>query len=168
MSVNFFAEMSAIAGYEITCACRIDERARYGDFKDARDAMVALRDANLSIDGCTDVEFCSMYLSVDTVETDPSPYVNASNSNARMLLSLLGFDADDDMCGSESGAEFAARLDQAALLATAEPVVPVTVSGRNNNFIDCGRDADYATDRIESLREVADFCVRTGRKVVWS
>jgi glyoxylase-like metal-dependent hydrolase (beta-lactamase superfamily II) len=94
-----------------------------------------------------------------------------SNANARYIMGLLGigFDCADSM----PAAEFAERLDFAMIVGGGDTgTVPVAYVDESvwggATVIDCGRPAGYADERLEQLREVADWALAHGREVLWS
>jgi hypothetical protein len=99
--------------------------------------------------------------------------VNVANTNARLLLVVLGLDTSDDLCGSASGEDFLGRV----LLALASDrddsgVAPAVIGGAQvgqsgATMIDCGLPAGYFAERFGALHALALEAVRLGREVHW-
>lgn len=107
-------------------------------------------------------------------EMADAPSINLSNANAAFVLETLGLlahyeNGDVDLSGECSGEDFLGRVLVADALSPVDEGVPaydasVADSGR---FIECGRRPSYLQSRLDSLREVAEFCRTYGREVTW-
>jgi len=99
-----------------------------------------------------------------------------------------------DLCGSMSGEDLMGRVLMASAVnpadagvaasavryqdgestpmsvaeATSTSAVAVAVEQRSLTVIDCGRREGYSEDRLADLRELAQFCITTGRTVQWA
>lgn len=185
MSITFTAEMSAIIGQRIECACGTHgpEFTDYEvavewlrDKKSAPSVLAALGETRTySLPGCTD-DWCDVdSLYVVAVEEDPAPEANFANTNAIHLLQTLGLaptpltpDADV-YCGTIDAEDFLGRVLIALAVAPVDEGIPAhEVPGPGAQFIDCGRRPGYTQEALAHLRDVADFAVARGRKVVWS
>lgn len=99
--------------------------------------------------------------------------VNVANGNARALLAEIAApDAGgEDLVGRMPGAQFYRLVDIARtrLLVEGDPGTPShSFDGPGATMIDCGRDAGYLLDRLESLRMLAEVARAFGTEVAWS
>lgn len=162
MSVTFRPEEGTLLGWraEHPCGARSTEV-----FPATREGCAAASQAKVV---CSD-EYCDEYsVFVTPVYEDEAPEVNVSNVNARAILDALGhsLDADDELCGGEDAESFMGRVLMAVAVAPQDAGVPT--HHVTPNFIDCGRPEGYLQDRLEALREVAEYAASKGREVVWS
>lgn len=171
MSTTFYAEISTIVGHRVHCNCEDVAGETYGDYQDAGDRLVALRESQEHLDGCTD-EDCLYYGPyIEALEESPSPSINVSSMNARALLDVLGITREEcpDLVGGEDPEAFLGRVLMAQAVAPADAGIPATeAAGPGARFIDCGRDEGYIDERLAQLRSLANFCVAEGRDVVWA
>jgi hypothetical protein len=171
MSTTFYAEMSPIIGHRVHCNCEDVAGETYGDYQDAGDRLVALREKQERLDGCTD-EDCLYYGPyIQALEESPSPEINVTSVNARALLDVLGITREEcpDLVGGEAPDAFLGRVLMAQAVNPADAGVPAAeVPGPGARFIDCGRDEGYIDERLGQLRTLAEFCVAEGREVVWA
>lgn len=135
------------------------------------DAVPAMLDAHKA--ECEDCAAYGIYSSaVCDIDTDDID-VNVANTNARLLLTLLGLDSED-LCGSTTGEDFLARV----MLAMATDrddsgVAPAVIGGREvgqtgATMIDCGLPAGYFGERFGALHALATEAARLGREVHWA
>jgi hypothetical protein len=97
--------------------------------------------------------------------------VDMGSANAREMFAILSIDpGEDEMVGMIDAEQF----QGAVLIALAEDridsalaSVDMTAPGRAS-WIECGRHAGWATDRLHALHALAAEAVRLGRPVVWS
>lgn len=171
MSVSFTAEMSEIIGYSFTCGHDNGRTEhRFGAYKDAESFLVAELAANggtghLAICGDEDCQYQRMHIEV--LESDPSPVVNVTKTNAVLLLGLLGLDSEDN--GPLEPGNFMGRVLMAQAVNPSDAGVPATESTEGGVLlINCGRREGYAEDRLADLHELAEFAVRTGRDIYWA
>lgn len=164
MSVTFRPEEGPIRGWTFVCAaCEIKSTDVYGAYEDA---LAALPD--VVIDGCERDDYCRAFL--DAVFDEEAPYVNVSNENARFILDALGYaDSWGDLCGDASADDFYGRILVATAVAPADEGVPVRDEpGPGARMVHCGRPTGYLQDRLDSLREVAEWARERGRAISWS
>jgi hypothetical protein len=102
--------------------------------------------------------------------------LNVSNSNARMLLDLLGVKVGDEGLTGEIAelAKFEATcMDNLQILRAA----PFLDAGRRDRVYRCANSATvidlalrdgYLTDRVAKLRELAQFALLNGGKLVFA
>lgn len=107
------------------------------------------------------------------MDIDDSFDVNVSQSNASVLLEVLGLIGEDpsDLYGAATGEAFLGHV----LLALAEDRddsgAGWTTShqgARGMTFVDCGRRPGYFADVLGRLHELATEAVRLGREIHWS
>ncbi|WP_394622365.1 hypothetical protein JNUCC0626_50380 (plasmid) [Lentzea sp. JNUCC 0626] len=178
MTVTFTAEMGAIVAHVITCTCKdaVAQAPRFGDYADARDALLAIPFAldygssehRSVLPGCTEPELCPDYpLSVHAIEDLERPEVNVSNLNAAHLLYALGYGEPgelDELFGDATPEEFRGRVLTALALAPVDAGVP---SYQDGNWIEGGRRPAYLQDRLTELLDLADWCAQHARPVQW-
>lgn len=105
----------------------------------------------------------------------PEPEVNLSNRNARDLLTSLGIDASEDLCGTMDASAFRERLlialatqpDHAGAMPTLTSGGPGSIVG-GPVWVDCGREPGYFIERYGWLMEVVDAAESGGWQVTWS
>jgi hypothetical protein len=176
MSVTFTAELSAIVAWAFTCGVHDNgvTEHRFGSHADAEAFLKAELDAH----GCTGhLAVCGdQYCKTDRmfahgIEEAPSPELNVSKWNAPVLLGLIGITADDDdeLVGSMDAEQFLGAVMMAQAINPADAGVPATEARSEGGLrvIDCGRREGWSDDRLDALREIAEFAVATGRKVQW-
>lgn len=173
MSITFAPAPGTVTGWKVGCLCPTVVAPVFGDRNDAVAFLAAWQAAPVALEGCDD-ESCLAYgLYVDAVEADPRPEVNVSNVNGGALLRALGLYADDASfedvcCGAVSGQDFLGRVLVALAVAPADAGMPAHASATHSNFIDCGRSEGYLQDRLETLREIAEFAVSRSTEVTWA
>jgi hypothetical protein len=181
MSVTFTAELDSPIGFTVACCQGSAEKApRYGTYEDAR---VAHADVALTLlagtvmDGCEFPDQCLEYgtVFVSPVFADPSPEVQTSNVNAKAVLDLLGYGADDgerdpftcgELSGDEDATDFLGRVLMALALTPADAGVPV--HRVTTNMVDCGRPVGYLQGKLTALQELAEWCAARNRRVQWA
>lgn len=158
MSVTFsHTAEPVISGWYRKCGCGEYRSEEYADYNTAATGE----------NGCMD-ESCVVYPTYATpvyVGVEPIS-ANFSNVNARHLLTLLGIDAEEDLCGSMDVDKFELALTLAVPTAGIPDRTTVTVGGESVSmegfvgvggaFIECGRDAGYDSRAIDALREVIE------------
>lgn len=162
MSVTFSVE-SPIIGWVSTCACGA---VRTTTMYETYDAVRVAIDAKIEHPQCQDCEEYGDGPYADAVTLfDEAPEVNMSNTNAGTLLRTLGlYEEDGDLTGALPGAEFAAKVTEARVLAPQDAGVPAMAYGA---IQDCGRRPGYIQDRLNQLQEIANFAWDKGVAVVW-
>jgi hypothetical protein len=167
MSVTFSIESIATGAFTAHC---YDGDVTLGPV-DGYDAILPVLDAHKG--ECDECAHYGIY-SQAVCDVDDALDVNVANTNARMLLALLGLDTSDDLCGSATGEDFLGRV----LLALATErddsgVRSAVIGGREvgqsgATMIDCGLPAGYFGDRFDALHALALEAVRLGREIHWS
>lgn len=175
MSITFGTTLSEITGFGFTCVHGFTAH-RFDSYEEARKALQAEYDTHGDTGGlaeCGD-DFCtSGLMSIQAIESDPSPEMNVANDNAMHLLGLLGLPSEPDECGSLGGSttaeDFLGRVLIAQAVSPSDAGVPVTEeTGQGGvTMIRMGRRVGYSDDRLTTLRELADFAVDRGRDVQW-
>lgn len=163
MSVTFSVE-NPLLGFTARCSC--GERkgtTLYADYPDVLAAIEAGVEA-LPCEACAE---CDPQIYAHAVGLfDEAPMLNMSNTNARELLVVLGLlDEHEELVGSLPGAEFAAKVIEALVVAPADLGVPAQSQG---NMVFFGRPAGYVQARLADLKEVAEFAWDRGLAVDWS
>ena len=99
--------------------------------------------------------------------------VNMSNSNAAVVCATLGIDLEEwGWCGSLPAADFLGRVLIAPAVSPVDAGVPAhrlqpgdsagvfgTVVEGGPTFIECGRREGYTQERLDQLRELADWAI---------
>lgn len=170
MSIAFSTPPSDIAGFAFTCGHEngLTEH-RFGSYEEASKVLQVEMDAHGFTGGlavCGDVDYCGYGLMhIQAVETDPSPSMNVTGSNAVHLLKLLGLpsitDEDGSLAGSTAAEDFlgrvlAAQADLGERPAAAAPGFYV------------GRHPGYSEERLSDLRDLAAFAISRGRQIQWA
>lgn len=109
--------------------------------------------------------------------------INVSNYNARHLLGTLGFDTEE-LCGEATGEVFLGAVLIAQGLApadegvpsheltadekAADPVLAMLGTSTGMTVIHAGRHEGYTEERLDGLRELAQFAFARDLTVVWS
>lgn len=159
MSVTFSPAMDTTVPHVVTCICgEWTTGVVYPSYDMAR---MMLKDLKPS---CSDL-YCDYAYAVPEVS---EPEVQMSNSNAFMLLSLLGLalseDFSDYCSGSIPAEDFLGRVLLAQGLNPADAGSDTIVVG---NMVDCGRPEGYTDAKLDAMREVADWAIANKREIVW-
>lgn len=112
---------------------------------------------------CAD-EFCAAFPGSAT-PAEQSPFLNVANGNAVHLLSILGYETAEELCGSADAEDFLGRVLVALAINPTDAGVPAT---QNGSIIDCGRREGYTDDRLTHLRTVAEAAREHGVNVQWA
>ena len=105
--------------------------------------------------------------------------VNMSNSNAAQVASTLGIDLDaEGWCGNMGAEDFLGRILVALALSPADEGMPSfqlapgdsagifgTVREGGPTFIQGARRPGYLQERLEQLRELADWALANGAEI---
>ncbi len=194
MSVTFSPSMATVTGFRIGCSCKTNKsKVTFGSYKDA-EAFYVKHNLTQSasnfpsvLEGCQYAgkegycEECSPFIHVITEDDGQDvPEVNMSNTNAIKLLEMLGLltGVEEspfgllpvDACGAEEADDFLGRVLTAQALSTGDPGRPeeTEVMEGGAMVIHCGTPEGYADQRLEQLREVAEWAKARGRMVTWS
>lgn len=100
---------------------------------------------------------------------DPAE-VTISEDNASMLLDLLGLDRLNTGIGHIDGVDFLGRVLVAQAIAPTDagrPTVAIPIAD-GGSFLDHGRPAGYAQDRLAQLRSLAVAATAAASMVRWS
>ena len=94
--------------------------------------------------------------------------VNVSNTNARDILEVLGYE-QDELCGSATSDDFMGRILIALAVApeSAERVTEVSHSNYGGTIVSCGREAGYVQKRLNDLLTVVTDAVDSGMDIHW-
>lgn len=170
MSVTFTVESIPTGAFIAECYNEGNEPIVLGPV-DGYEAILPLMDAHKAT--CEDCAGYGLH-SQAVCDVSGALDVNVANTNARMLLVLLGLDTSEDLCGSVSGEEFLGRV----LLALASDwddsgVASAVIGGASlgqsgATMVDCGLPAGYFADRLGALHALGMEAVRLGREVHWS
>jgi hypothetical protein len=87
--------------------------------------------------------------------------INMSNSNAARVASTLGIDLDaEGWCGSMDAKDFLGRVLVALALEPADAGMPShEVPTGGVRWVECGRPAGYAQERLAQLHALAEWAV---------
>lgn len=163
MSVTFFIEGNPTGAFKFECEDEVFTADSY-------DAILVERAAHMLV--CEDCQHYGCFTS-PVMDVSDVFDVNVSNTNARLLLTILGLDSED-LCGTVDGEDFLGRI----LVALAEDrddtgVASAVVGGKEvgqsgATMVDCGLPAGYFGDRFTALHGLAQEAARLGRPVVFS
>jgi hypothetical protein len=167
MSVTFFIDGNPTGWYTAVCYPRYDgtqvEVVRADSWSVAND----LCDEHVMT--CTSCATSGIYVREEMDVSDEFD-VNLANTNATMMLSVLGIEADDyDLAGAMAGSDFLGRV----LMALAEDRDDsgvsdvVEKSDGHATMIYCGLPAGYWTERLNDLHDLAREAAKLGRDVIW-
>lgn len=165
MAVIFTAEASPITGYRIgceTCPNGLTDHS-FTDFPAALTFMQTERathgGSTAHLSTCEDPFCAALGPDILEVEEDPAPKIAVLFAQGRPLLRALGIHPDADghlpLRGALDPEDFRARVTAAQAAAPRDERDPA------------GNPATFTLDRLADLRELADFTVRTGRKMQW-
>jgi hypothetical protein len=112
----------------------------------------------------------TFYATSQTVKADGTvqflmlggPDVNLCNRNARMILELLGYEAEaEDGCGSILASRLVERVEQALAVTASVPEIDCGTETEEGiglggaRWIECGVREGYVRDTLERILEVA-------------
>ncbi|MFR9675869.1 hypothetical protein [Streptomyces sp. TR02-1] len=168
MGIQFTATLEESAGFVVSCFCP-EVEVRAPRFDSYEEAAAVTRIANAQperpgLPGCEDPELCGMYplYPVPVDSAGPSPVTDLHSQNAARILDLLGMPGD--ACGEIPADDLLGRV-LVALALTPEDAGTPTLTDRNFTYV--GRSAGRLQLHLESLHELAMWCRRRGRTVVW-
>jgi hypothetical protein len=156
MSVSFYPTMDNNVAHVVTCSCRSFRTSPFTNRTEAVEYRTAVKST------CTD-PYCD-YLTVEPAVAEPE--VNMSNSNAFDVLVTLGFSADfsESCIGEESADEFLGRILIAEAIA---PEYSGLTTMQIDNYIYCGREANYIHNKLNQLKEVVAWAKANQRTISW-
>lgn len=161
MSVTFSPEFVPHMEHKLVCACGAWNSETYASFDDARNALTV---SNVTSE-CEDV-YC--YGNVFVEPAGYVPEVQMSNSNASMILDVLGFKVGEDFsercCGSLDAEDLMGRILISQAVNPEDEGVESFTSG---NIIDSGRPFNYTEGKLESLLDVAEYASARCLKICW-
>lgn len=167
MSVTFFIEANPTGEY--AAMCYVPSTGEHVEVVRAESYEAALDGTDEHKSEC---ELCYQYgIYVQAVMDVDGGEVNLANTNAIMMLEVLGIEVDDyDLTGSMPGDEFlghvltalATNLDDSGI----SDVVEQGFGGAT--MVHCGLPEGYWNDRLNTLHDLAQEASRLGRSVVWS
>ncbi|PCK22507.1 hypothetical protein [Rhodococcus qingshengii] len=174
MSITFAPEMSEIVGYRLTDQMG-GRSERIGDYDSAIAALEDMQRTGALLPGCTDPEEARIWgpqLEIETADSGEEPSANFSNHNAVRLLELLGFASGNGDDAVESSGEcpaedFLGRVMVAQAIAPSDEGVPSYEMAGAPRWIEGGRRAGYTESALDSLREVAEWALKSERTVCW-
>lgn len=170
MSVTFAVESNTeISSYILSCGCANASSVTFNSDNEVEEFLGKWRDEPFHFDGCED-ELCLFYIpSITYIDgTENMRSVNVSNTNARDILEVLGYE-QDELCGSATSDDFMGRILIALAIApeSAERVTEVSRSNYGSTIINCGRDAGYIQDRLTDLLDVVSDASNAGMGIYW-
>lgn len=181
MSVTFFTDDGGITGWVVTCLCEDGQGVTFPAEAEAEATALAdrYRADGTTVPGCVD-ELCPVYgVQMRAVCANPGPEVNVSSTNAQYLLESLGLAyetssaaqvarGDYELCGDKDAKSFLDCVQLAQMTAEESPAIPAsTMPGPGMTMIDCGRPANYLSERLSELRAVALHAIEVGSPVRW-
>jgi len=159
MGVTFFVEQTPTR-WVIACSCGdVNAVSSYTSYEDA----VQARTVGV-VPVCGD-DLCGAYFTHIVAQFPFEGEVQVSSVNGRHILNTLGFDADEDMIGSMSGADFMGRILMAQAVNPSDAGVPATQTG---NMVECGRAEGYTDVRLMQVQEIAQYAMEKELTVCWS
>jgi hypothetical protein len=172
MSVTFSVDSVSTGRYHFSCYPSFEVVGEkpsprvYPSLVEAEAAAIAHYEA------CVDCSDFGMPPLVDA-EQDVDLWVNFSNTNASMLLGILGLralNADGELCGSMAGSEFLGYCLVALGQERNDAAVPAAdvSTGVGARVIDCGLPEGYVSTSLGRLADVASEAARLGRHVTWA
>lgn len=194
MSVTFAPSMAPVTGFRIGCSCPSNRSTvTFGTYADAEEFYKAWQLGRTEkvmgemLIGCqypADQGYCdtsSPFIKAITEDDELEvPEVNMSNTNSIKLLELLGLLGEVsegpfgpvpvDACGAEEAEEFLGRVLTAQALSVGDPGRPEEreVLDGGALVIHGGTPEGYADQRLQQLREIAQWAKDHGRMVTWS
>lgn len=100
-----------------------------------------------------------------------APWVNMTNTNARLLLEVLGLDdLEDDLMGECEPDDFLGRVLLGAALSLFDEGAPAkeTVHPSGARIIHAGRSKGYVQERLADLHALAEWAVKNNRTIFWA
>lgn len=100
-----------------------------------------------------------------------APWVNMSNTNARLLLEVLGLDdMEDDLMGECEPDDFLGRVLLGAALSLFDEgsLARETVHPSGARIIHAGRPKGYVQERLADLHALAEWAVSKKRTIFWA
>jgi hypothetical protein len=166
MSVTFSIDSVGTGKYEFICYTDGD-RNTYGPF-DSRE--IANEKSLAHVEECRE---CSIYRPFVNEIQDVNFDMNVSNSNAGMLLRVLGMEVD--WCGSMDADNFLGHvlvslgmpLDDSGIRPSEYQAMGENGQPVGPRIIDCGVSEGYITKRLTTLAEMAAEAKRIGRQITW-
>lgn len=159
MSVTFSPSMDSSVSYVLACVCgEWSNGVVYPSFEIAN---MMRKDMQVS---CND-PYCG-YVYVEPAVSEPE--VQMSNSNAVVLLDVLGINVGEDFSercsGSMPANDFLGRVLLAQGLNPTDAGSDTITVG---NIVDCGRFEGYTDVKLEAMRGLADWSILNNRDIVW-
>lgn len=165
MSVTFYIDSVGTGAFEFICYAD-SSRTSVGPFASREAAQAAIAEHTPA---CGE---CSVYSPYVHEIHDIEREMNVSNSNAGLIFTTLGMEAD--WCGSMDAEAFLGHVLVALGTPLDDAAVPTTESQAMGpdgpvgpKMISCGRPAGYLTQRLTTLAEMATEAHRLGRQIVW-
>lgn len=156
MSVTFqLQDQGAVIGYKILYWCLRSEQTTQA---------VKATVENVASTHTSLCEECKSYGGPIIEAQYLSTSVNMANTNASMVLDLLGHDTNE-LYGSESGEEFLGRVLIALGLTPEDEGRPTVVDG---NLTECGTPPGYKHSRLNQLHELAVHAVNAKTTITWA
>jgi hypothetical protein len=166
MSVTFTIESNPTGMFDAHCYATDTTLGPAGSLDEIH-ALMAAHKA-----GCDECACYGLY-SRAVPDVDDTLDVNVSNTNARLLLAILGLD-NEDLCGILDATDFQGRVLLAMASDRDDTGVPPAITGgrvvgqTGATMVDCGLRPGYYTDRFAGLHALAMEAVRLGRPVTWA
>lgn len=173
MAVSFRAEMSPIKSWALTCS-------HPNGVTDHDFASYPLVEAFMKTERETHGNLSHLVVCGDdwcladgmmfshAIESDPSPEIGVSSTNITHVLEVLGIDVRDES-GTMDATAFLGRVMMAQAVSPSDAGIPVTAEKCSGGMTMIGgRRPGYTDEVLAHLRDITDFAIARGRKVVWS
>lgn len=173
MSIDFTTDSGSVLGYAVTD--RSGGQEKFATYDAAVQRLVAVRDRGAILNGSqpSGDEYRDMYdvhdPSIDVLVDDPAPVVNMCNRNAWFVGAALGITPiDGELSGSTTPIDFLGRVLLAQAISPADAGTPAYAHpGTGGRFIEGDRPTAYLQDRLDQLRDLAEWAIAHGRDSIW-
>lgn len=171
MSVTFGIEFLPTGKFTFKCFGEgFDAQRPFGPFDSYDEGLLAGSAHRMT---CTECDIYGVHVTAQ-MDIGDEWDVNMSNSNAVLVMGVLGIDINPEtgLCGSMKAVEFlnraaaAVAVERAVGDRAARPSI-TTKSEGGPTVIDCGLPQDYVVDRLEQLVALAGEAQRLGRDITW-
>lgn len=167
MSVTFQIESLPTGKFTFDCYGKgYSERETFGPFDSYDEALLAVTAHKMQ---CTE---CDCYGCYANAIMDVDDELNLSNTNAVMVLDILGIETDFEhgIVGSMKAEDFLGHVMVAMAQERDNAAVPATVDAQQGRatFVDCGLPEGYVAERLVILADMATEAMRIGRDITWA
>lgn len=110
-----------------------------------------------------DCQECQAYGGPLVTPVYEAPYLNMANSNAYMIMQILGYEPVEYV-GSASADDLLGRVLTALAI---EPEDEGRPTLREGNFIFCGTEPGYKQRQLTKLRDIAEWAKQRNTTITW-